>query len=164
MAVLTKNQNFLQPTGYKISIDRKNYPNLEFFLQSIVHPAVSVAQTEVPYKRTAIHMPGDKILYDEVTFEMLLDEDMKAYKEMYNWLERLVEEDVQSPSNRSGKAPSYADITLSMLSSHSNTTNKFIYRDCIPTNIGSVNLSSATTDVAFLAIPVSFSFSYFDII
>ena len=38
MATLTDNKNYLQPTGFSVSIDRKNYPNLQYFAQSITHP------------------------------------------------------------------------------------------------------------------------------
>ena len=40
MADLTTNLNYLQPTSYKITIDRENYPNLEYFAQSITHPGM----------------------------------------------------------------------------------------------------------------------------
>ncbi len=164
MAELTKNQNFLQPSGYKISIDRANYPNLEFFVQSVQHPSVSVPMTEITYPRANVHMPGDKLIYDEVTFDLLLDEDMNAYIEMHNWLKRLVEDKVRGASQRHLQTASTADITLTLLSSHNNSTKKFIYRDCVPTNIGGVQMSSNVTDVAFINVPVGFAFTYFDIV
>ena len=94
--------------------------------------------------------------------EILLDEDMSGYKEMYTWLERLVEtKDVRASD---AGVSSVADITLSILSSHNNTTNKFIYRDCVPTLLGSVNLTANAADVQYITAPISFSFTYFDII
>ena len=164
MATLTTNQNFLQPTGYKVQIDRSNYPNLEFFAQTIAHPSVSNPSIEVPYKRVTTHISGEKLIYDEISIEILLDEDMKAYQEMHDWLKRLVEEANQMPSRRGIAAPSTSDITLTLLSSHNNLTKKFIYRDCVPTSLGSVNFKTNTTDVEFITVAVSFTFSYFDIV
>jgi hypothetical protein len=164
MAELTKNQNFLQPTGYKITIERVNYPNLEFFVQSVQHPSVSVPMTDVGYPRASVFMPGDKLVYDEVTFDLLLDEDMNAYIEMHNWLKRLVEDKVRGASERPLQVPTTADITLTLLSSHNNVTKQFIYRDCIPTNIGGVQMSSNVTDVAYINVPMGFAFTYFDIV
>ena len=164
MAELTSNQNFLQPTGYKMQVDRDNYPNLEFFVQSVVHPSVSNPSVEVPYRRSTLHAAGDKLVYDEITFEIILDEDMHAYTEMHDWLKRLVEEQVQGQHRRGIKTPTTADISLTLLSSHNNTTKRFVYRDCLPTTLGSVTMTSNTTDVAFITVPVSFTFSYFDIV
>ena len=36
------NINLLQPTSFKLIIDRKNFPNLEFFCQSVAHPAIDI--------------------------------------------------------------------------------------------------------------------------
>ena len=109
-------------------------------------------------------MPGDKLVYDEVTFDLLLDEDMNAYIEMHNWLKSLVEDKVRRASERPLQVPTTADITLTLLSSHNNITKQFIYRDCVPTNIGGVQMSSNVTDVAYINVPMGFAFTYFDIV
>ena len=44
----TTNPNYLQPTGFKIGINRKYFPNIEYFAQSIMHPDMSVTQIEIP--------------------------------------------------------------------------------------------------------------------
>ena len=49
---------------------------------------------------------------------------MTGYNEMFNWLQRLVNDGQVNPIKRSGKFPTYADITLAILSSHNNTTQK----------------------------------------
>ena len=51
MAELTSNLNYLQPTGFKVIIDRENYPNLEYFVQSFVHPDISLIPSELPYRK-----------------------------------------------------------------------------------------------------------------
>ena len=45
------NSTFLQPTGFRILIDRNNYPNLEFFAQSVSHPSISLPAVETGYKK-----------------------------------------------------------------------------------------------------------------
>lgn len=164
MAELTQNQNFLQPTGYKIIIDRKNYGNLEYFAQTANHPSVSLPQTEVAYARSVIHTSGDRLTFDEVTFDIILDEDMSAYTEMYEWLKRLVEEKNKTQSQRGIEMPSSVDISMVLLSSHNNITKKFVYRDCVPTSLGNITMTSNSTDVTFITVPVSFAFSYFDVV
>ena len=48
---LTSNLNYLQPTGFKILIDRAKYPNLEYFCQSVEHPSVTANPIEFPVRR-----------------------------------------------------------------------------------------------------------------
>jgi len=170
MADLTKNMNFLQPTGFKVVIDRKNYPNLEYFVQSTNLPGVSSPAVEIGYPRANIHMTGGQLDYDEITMDIILDENMDAYTEMYSWMERNAETKQTTLISDIGKyntqadAPTTSDITLLVLSSHNNKTKKITYRDCIPVQLGAVQLMSNVADVQYIILPVTFSFTYFEIL
>jgi hypothetical protein len=157
--------SLLQPTAFKITIDRQHYANIEFFAQSVLHPAMSMSAVEVPYSRVSVPMPGDKLTFGEVTAIVIIDEDLNGYTEMYNWMKRLVETTYQSAMDRTqSNPPSVADITVSVLSSHNNTTRKLVYRDCVPTLLGDISFEATSGDVQYLTFPVSFRFSYFDIV
>jgi len=161
---LTTNQNYLQPTGFKFIVSGSKYKNIEFFAQSVTHPGASVAPIEMPGRRvTSIPLAGDKINYGELTLECLLDEDMTSYKEMQSWLERIVTEGQKNDSTGTNTA-TYADITVMVLTSHNNSNVKIKYFDCLPTNLGMVQLNSNVTDVMYPTFTVSFRFSSFEII
>ena len=160
---LTTNKNYLQPTGFKIVIDRRNYSNLEFFAQSVIHPGASVNPLEIPTTRvTSLPLAGDKITYTNLTMDVILDEDMESYKEMQNWLERIVNEG-HVPETTDTKVSTYADINVMIMSSHNNKNVQIKYKECMPVDIGSVNLASNVGDVAYLTFQVSFRFSEFEI-
>lgn len=164
MATLTTNLNYLQPTAFKLSIDRKNYPNLEFFAQTVSHPSMSLTVADLPFRRTNIHLAGDKLTFDELSATIILDEDMKSYIEMYNWMERLVEQNNRPATKRlEDLPPTSADITLSVLSSHNNSNRKISYADCMPTSLGNINFEATVSDVQYLTFPVTFRFTYFTI-
>ena len=42
--------NLLQPTGFKIVINRGRFKNLEFFAQSVNHPSVSLGVAEQSFR------------------------------------------------------------------------------------------------------------------
>jgi len=165
MATLTNNINYLQPTSFKISLDRKNYPNLEFFCQSITHPGMLLNSVEVPFRKIAgIPFAGDKITFNELTANIILDEDMSSYEEMYKWIRRLLDTPPTSALNRSANnPPTYADITLHMLSSANNVTKQIRYLDCIPTSLGDIQLESTASGSEFISFAASFRFSYFEL-
>ena len=164
MANLTSNINYLAPTSFKLVIDRKNYPNLEFFAQSINHPGASVSAAELPYSRLgSVALAGDKLTFGELSATIILDEDMNSYTEMYNWLRRMVEQNRNAPTNLT-KIPTEADITISILTSHNNANKQIRYIDCVPTLVGDINFEAAVGDVQYLVFPISFRFSYFEIL
>ena len=165
MAELTDNFNYLQPTSFKITLDRKNYPNLEFFCQSFVHPGMIMSSVEVPYKKiSGIPFVGDKLTFNELQANILLDEDMKSYDEMYSWMRRILDQD-EVPSYQAGAIPpTTADITLSILSSHNNKTRQVRYIDCIPTALTDIQFESTAGGDTFITFGASFRFSYFDLV
>lgn len=167
MAELTTNINYLQPTSFKLVLDRKNYPNLEFFCQTITHPGMIMSAVEMPYQKIAgIPFPGDKLTFNELAANIILDEDMKAYDEMFAWIRRLLDTPAVSNvrSSREDIAPDTADISLMILSSSNNTTKQIKYLDCVPTALGDIQFESTADGTSFITFQASFRFSYFELI
>jgi len=165
MADLTQNINYLQPTSFKLVLDRKNYPNLEFFCQSVTHPGMLMSSVEVPFRKLAgVPMPGDTLTFNELSANIILDEDMEGYTEMYSWIRRLLDTNQRSALNRTATdAPTFADITLHILSSHNNTTKQIQYHDCVPTALGDIQFESTSTGDTFITFAASFRFTYFEL-
>lgn len=159
------NINLLQPTAFKLVIDRKNFNNLEFFCQAVAHPSLEVPASELPWRQVGnIPMPGDKLIFSTVEAIILVDENMNAYTEMYNWLQRTVgSNNVPAvEALRSAKAPSTVDMTLLILTSHNNVARKIHYRDCVPVSLGTMMMESTTGDTTVMTFPATFRFSYFE--
>jgi len=161
------NISLLQPTSFKLLVDRKNFPNLEFFCQSVSHPAIDIPAADVPYSRIGnIAMVGDKLTFTELECIILVDENMNAYTEMYNWMHRLIQTPQKSRLDRSltdTAPPTYSDITLAILSSHNNVTRRIKYIDCVPTGLGNMAMEASAGDTTQITFPVTFRFSYFEL-
>ena len=166
MAELTENFNYMQPTSFKLVIDRRNYPNLEFFCQNVTHPGMIMNPVELPVRKLAgLPFPGDTLTFNELSTNILLDENLESYTEMFNWIRRLLENNMLD-KNASGKSsePNYADITLSILSSHNNQTKQVRYIDCVPTSLGDINFESTASGQEFITFAASFRFNYFELV
>jgi len=164
MADLTTNINYLQPTSFKLVLDRTNYPNLEFFCQSVTHPGMLMSAVEVPFRKVAgVPMPGDTLTFNELSANIILDEDMQGYTEMYNWIRRIIDTNMKTKGRdfTSTETP-FADITLNILSSHNNTTKQIQYKDCVPTALGDIQFESTSTGDTFITFGASFRFTYFE--
>ena len=168
MATLTENFNYLQPTSFKLIIDRKNYPNLEFFCQQVTHPGLLVPAAEMPVRRMqSIPFPGESLTINELSCIILLDENLDSYNEMYNWILRNQSTNMGKVSklNRgNANIPTEADITLSILSSHNNLTKQVKYVDAIPTSLGDINFESTASGQEFITFASTFRFSYFELV
>jgi len=165
MADLTKNFNYLQPTSFKLVLDRANYPNLEFFCQSVTHPGMLMTAAELPFRKIqAVPFPGDTLTFNELSANIILDEDMQGYTEMFKWIRRLLDTPHRNTLDRTANIPaSYADIVLHILSSHNNSTKHIQYKDCVPTSLGDIQFESTSTGDTFITFNASFRFSYFEL-
>jgi len=95
MATLTENFNYLQPTSFKLVIDRRNYPNLEFFCQTITHPGMIMNSVELGIPRlSGLPIPGESLTFNELATNIILDENLEGYSEMYNWILRLINNNI----------------------------------------------------------------------
>lgn len=177
MAELTSNTNYLQPTGFAVTISREQYPNLQYFCQSVQHPGIDVASVEMPFRRVNVPFPGDKLEFGLVGFTFLLDEDLEGYLEMYRWLRRLVEDDYTTSSksllstdgttndaSAFTEIPTEADITVSILNSYNNVSKQIKYYSAFPTSISTIELSSLRSDPEPITFESSFRFAYFEIL
>lgn len=167
-STITTNQNYFQPTGFKVVIDRLSYPNIEFFAQSVDHPSVSAQSPNLVYRRVSnIPVPADTLDFSELSMQILLDEDLKSYTEIYDWMTRNVNENyVQQGrlNNRwSDETPSQSDITVSMLTSNNTKNKKIVYKSCVPTSLGGLNLNASASNVEYLPLSVTFAFVDFEI-
>jgi len=158
---LTENRNYLQPSAFKVLIDRKRFANANFFAQSFQHPDVSTTATEVPYRQysSSPEIP-DTYQYGELTINFILDEDMEVYTELHTWLKDNVDKEFQEADSVN---PSYADIVITVLSSKNNVNKKIKYRNAFPTNIGGISFEANLDGLQVMAFPVSFRYTYFDI-
>jgi hypothetical protein len=167
MAEQIENINYLAPTGFKVTISRENYPAMQYFAQQIQHPAIDVGATETPYKRlSSVAFIGDKITHGTLSMDLIMDENMQSYQEIYDWMHRMVNEEHTPTSARfstlGGEVPtSYCDIRVSILTSSNNPNKEFHYKNAFPTTLGDVMFMS-TSDGTYITFPVSFRFDYFE--
>jgi len=155
---LTSNINLLAPTGFKLTINREKFANTEYFITSFSIPDIAVSAVETRYRGVISYESGEPRQFGDLSIRFAIDEDMKNYNEIYDWL--------KSNSNQGlnkGQIERH-DMILSVLSSHNNVTKQFQFRDAFPTTIGGVEFSTQNTDVEYLQADVTFRYTEYDII
>lgn len=81
------NTNFLSPVGFNFSIQK--LPTVNYFVQSVNMPGVQLGETPLNTPFHIVPTPGDHITYGELAITFKVDEDMKNFIELYNWLQYL---------------------------------------------------------------------------
>ena len=150
---LTDNLNMLSPGNFKITIDGKEFSNLQFFCTTASVPAISTGAILTGYKNTNAYFPGETIEYSQFTLSFIVDEELKNYIEMYNWI-----------STNSTAEPKFKDVTLS-IQTNKNTVNKqLLFHDSFPVSLGELSFTTQDTAVDYLTCDVTFQYNKFEFI
>lgn len=161
-----ENMNFLSPLNFKFQMKRS--PNLNFFVQKINLPGLSLPNIDVNTPLVRIPYTGDHLLYDELTVEFKVDEDLGNYLEIHNWLRSLGKvsfneyKDIKTKLLYTGESLN-SDISLTLLTSYKNPNFEIIFNDAFPISLSGLDFSSTSEDINYLEATATFKYLKYDI-
>lgn len=161
------NESFLSPLGFKLQI--KKTPNVNYFVQKVTIPNVSLGTIDVDTPFTKIPFPGTRLSFGNLQVTFKVDEDMKNYMEIFNWLKGMgFPDNFDQYGGIAGKTMTsgdgiFSDITLMTLSSAMHPTTNITFYDCFPVDLSSVDLDSTSADVEYVTATVTFANRRFEI-
>ena len=79
-----QNRNYLSPTGFNFTLQR--CPKVSFFSNSAQIPGMDLGVAVQPSYLKEIPRPGDQIEFDDFILRFLVDEDIKNYMQIQNWM------------------------------------------------------------------------------
>lgn len=168
------NKSFLSPLGFKFTI--KKTPHINYFVQSVSLPSITLNRAEIPTPFIKLPLVGDHLDFGELTVVYKVDENLKNYLEIYNWMIAIGFPDsfdqfknidnirqnkntgVVSPMSGQGI---YSDITLTILSSAMNPIHNITYYNAFPTSLSELEFVTTDSDINYLTSTVSFSYQKF---
>ena len=168
-----ENRNFLAPTGFKLVLNRS--PKVAFFSNAANLPGITLGEATQPTYLKDIPTPGDKIVFDDFNIRFLVDEDLKNYMELQNWIRGLgypetlkeiydlQDEERDVDMSKSNTMDIYSDGTLTVLGSNQNPIFKVVFSDLWPYNLTTLNFDATDTDVNFFTAEVGFKYTIYNI-
>ena len=168
------NRNFLSPVGFKFALKRS--PAVAFFCNEANIPSMDLGVAEQPTYLKNIPTPGDKIQFGDLNLRFLVDEDLKNYMEIQNWIRGLgfpeslkefvdLENEAEMASNFGNNAGHdiYSDGTLQVLSSNLVPKFQVVFSDLFPYSLSTVTFDATDTDIEYFTAEVSFKYTIYRI-
>jgi hypothetical protein len=165
------NRNFLSPVGFQFSLAKD--PKVAFFCNSARIPEISLSINLQPSYLKDLDIPGDKLTYGDLSLRFMVDEDMKNYMIIHNWLMGLgfPETTKQYADLVTGgfgelqdPKKAYSDGSLYILNSNYNTTAIVKFKDLFPVSLTSLEFDATQTDVQYFTAEVSFKYTIYNIL
>ena len=173
-----ENRNFLSPIGFQFTIDRMR--GVDFFCQSANIPAISLGAATTSTRLNKIPNPGDELQYEDLFIRFLVDENMKNWYQVANWMREIATPystrefkynrgDIKSVNKgeagvdrASGNNQWRTDCSLLVLSSNYRVVSEFVFRDAWPTSLTTLNFDASAPDINYFTAEVSLKYNYYD--
>ena len=173
-----ENRNLLSPNGFMFSIDKMR--TVDFFCQSAAIPAMTMKGVEQGTRFNKIYQPGDELEYEPLALRFLVDENMKNYYQVHNWMRGIAtpkssrefyfkrgEIKSQNPEPVSddflGTDNDWlSDCSLFILSSNYQPVAEFVFKDCFPISLSTLAFDTSVQDIQYFTAEVYLRYSYFD--
>lgn len=163
-----ENTNFLSPLGFRFNLKRA--PLVTFFCQATGIPSVSLPQVNrpTPFVNQPVH--GDQLQFEPLQIRFRVDEDLKNYMEIFDWLVGLgTPHDFQSYQDlsqaKSGKMGELKNVvsdgTLTIMTGQHNPNVNVFFEDAFPTNLTTIQFDTTQTDIEYLEATATFAYRNF---
>lgn len=169
ISLIPENLNPLSPNGFQFVIQK--IPEMVYFTQEVPLPGISLPRMEMDTPFTQIKIPGNKMEFEPLTINFLVDENMSNYLAIFNWIAGLGHpqefEQYTSFQNRDPKfqmselSKNFSDGTLNILGSNNTVVQTVLFVDLVPTALSGLTFATTNTDVTYITATATFEYTYF---
>ena len=81
------NTNYLQPNKFQLNFSRT--PTLQYFCQAVSVPGIALSEVPRNTPFVDLYVPGEKAIYDVFNVTFLIDEELKSWLAIHDWIRAL---------------------------------------------------------------------------
>lgn len=164
-----QNRNYLSPIGFKFTLAKE--PKVVFFCNSARIPEITLGIANQPTYLKDLDVPGDKIVYGDLTLRFLVDENMENYVAIHNWITGLGYPEtteqyrnlVATPEGQDPKK-AFSDGTLRILNSNYRDVALIKFKDLFPYTLSSLEFEAGDNDYNFFTAEATFKYTVYNIL
>ena len=180
--------DYASPNQWRINFDR--LPLTTWFCTNANIPGVSLGEAQYPTPLSDMPISGDKLTFETLNIQFIVDEELKNYREMWEWIvgigfpkrhsqyanilsgNKLNDNfpgatreaaPIQTDKGTSlSESPIYSDANLIFYNSKNIPKVEIAFKDIFPTNLGGIDLVVDAGDVEYIRVDASFRFMYYE--
>ncbi len=167
------NANFLSPTGFKL--DLPGFDKVDYQCNEALIPGISMNNPVQATPYNDIQLSGDKLNYEDLTVNFLVDEGCVNYALIHDWMVGItypqkstqwrdfVQKQVDKKFQETWNVDQ-VDIVLNVLTSNYNTSFKVKFFDAFPVGLSSLRFTTDTDTINYLTASATFRYTYFKLL
>jgi hypothetical protein len=181
MTALTRNPNnvdLLQSTKFRITFDR--LPGMTYFCQTANLPGISLTEIPKPTPFVEMYLPGEKLTYDTLNITFLVDEDLRAWTQIHDWMrgitfpldfEEYLNLQKQNSVNNLGQqflkngqlsGGQYTDATMTIFTNKNNPNFRVKFVGLFPVSLSTIIFNTGDSADNVVTADATFRFTYYN--
>ena len=154
---IPESKNFLSPLGFKFTLNRA--PNLSYNIQRTMLPGVNLDFSTVPTPFSTIPL-NSRLDYNQLMVSFKVDEDLKNYLEIYNWMVELGAPESFAQYNTEALK---LDANLIVMTSSMRPNISIDFFNIFPTSLSDIDFLTTDTDVNYVEASATFRYQRYSI-
>lgn len=161
------NPNFLSPLGFRFGLQRA--PHLTYFCQGATLPTVTLGENMMVSPVLQRYEPSNVITYEPMQIRFRVDEDLKNYLELFDWMQGVAPTDLEDRAKFENAAVGdrakgvVSDGNLMILSSNMNAHTRIDFYDLFPMTLAPITFDTTGMDIEYLECDCTFRYRNFTI-
>lgn len=163
------NKNFLSPVGFQFSIQK--LPHVQYFCTRASIPDITLGAVDLENQFIRLPIPGDKLTFGQLDLSFQIDEDMKNFTEVYDWMITLGYPDnfqqraVHQRTNQKtvSNETVYSDASLIVLTNQYKPNIEIKFVDIYPTSLSTLDFNVQESDIEYLTGTASFAYRKYEL-
>ena len=151
-----KGTNYNPALGTSFKMEIPGFEVYNYFIQETEIPGLNMAGVDAPYRNNATNVPSNRIEYDPLNINLIIDEDFQNFLSIHLWM-------LEISFGKKPLSDLMRDLTLHILDSNKQPKIEIIYYSAYPISTGTTPLQSNVGDVVPVFCPMMFRYQYFDI-
>jgi len=156
---MSEHYNTLRSNGFTFALLR--LPDTVFRVVNLEMPDITISPAQSAYPTGSQYFPGGATEYGELTLRFIIDEDLKNYTELFNWITQQTFATNYAPKDKEQFLVS--DGALTTLNNASVANKTFFFHDLFPISLSGWQFETNVSEPAPVECTATFKFSYFEL-
>ena len=154
------NINPLMNTYFRFIMNK--VPTITYFCQRVNLPSLSFDSVEQPTRFGArLYKAGDAYSYEDLNIDFIVDENMKNWNELYEWLRSCA--NLEDTSEYENPEIHTTDAELIIVNSAKRPIKSISFKNVLPTSLGSLQFDSTTTETEPIICNATFRYTSYSV-
>ena len=158
MAILNQPENLNQLNVISFQTNFLRMPMVDYFCQRVSIPGITSSSIVQSTPFADVPVEGDHLVFEDLSLDFIVDEDLKNYIEIYDWLKALGFPDNFAQYN-SQEQELKSDVNIVIHTNKSNPNYIVNFKDIFPIALGAINFDTNATSLEPIVVNAIFRYT-----